>query len=90
MYLPDKAAQIGKKMQKGDFDFDDFLLQSQSVRKMGGMGGMLKMMPGMAGKITDEMLFEAEKRLKQSELIVGAMTEVLLITLSSRVYVYIK
>eukprot|EP01036_Dinobryon_divergens_P033287 gene33287-43040_t len=71
----DKAAQIGKKMQKGDFDFDDFLLQSQSVRKMGGMGGMLKMMPGMAGKITDEMLFEAEKRLKQSELIVGAMTE---------------
>ena len=72
----DKAAQIGKKMQKGDFDFDDFILQSQSVRKMGGMGGMLKMMPGMAGKITDEMLFEAEKRLKQSELIVGVMTEV--------------
>ena len=33
-------------MQKGDFDFDDFLLQAQSVRKMGGMGGMLKMIPG--------------------------------------------
>ena len=62
-------------MQKGDFDFNDFILQSQSVRKMGGMGGMLRMMPGMAGKITDEMLFEAEKRLKQSEAIVAAMTE---------------
>eukprot|EP00597_Dinobryon_sp_UTEXLB2267_P003471 CAMPEP_0170069744 /NCGR_PEP_ID=MMETSP0019_2-20121128/8305_1 /TAXON_ID=98059 /ORGANISM="Dinobryon sp., Strain UTEXLB2267" /LENGTH=484 /DNA_ID=CAMNT_0010277867 /DNA_START=136 /DNA_END=1586 /DNA_ORIENTATION=- len=71
----DKAAQIGKKMQKGDFDFDDFILQSQSVRKMGGMGGMLKMIPGMAGKITDEMLFEAEKRMKQTEIIVNAMTE---------------
>jgi signal recognition particle GTPase len=31
---------------------------------MGGMGGMLKMLPGMAGKITDEQLFEAEKRMK--------------------------
>ena len=34
------------KMQKGDFDFNDFLMQSQSVKKMGGMGGLLKMMPG--------------------------------------------
>lgn len=33
-------------MQKGDFDFDDFLLQAQSVKKMGGMAGMLKMIPG--------------------------------------------
>jgi signal recognition particle subunit SRP54 len=41
-----KATQLGKKMQKGSFDFNDFLLQSQTVRKMGGMGGMLKMMPG--------------------------------------------
>jgi len=66
-------------MQKGDFDFDDFLLQSQSVRKMGGMGGMLKLIPGMAGKITDEMLFEAEKRMKQTEIIVNGMTEVIFI-----------
>ena len=42
----DQASVLGKKMQKGDFDFDDFLLQAQSVRKMGGMGGMLKMIPG--------------------------------------------
>ena len=40
------ASIIGKKMQKGDFDFDDFLLQAQSVRKLGGMGGMMKLIPG--------------------------------------------
>ena len=34
-------------MQKGTFDFDDFLLQAQSVKKLGGMGGMLKMRPGI-------------------------------------------
>ena len=62
-------------MQKGDFDFNDFLLQAQSVRKMGGMGGMLKMIPGMSGKINDEQLFEAEKRMKRCEQIIAAMTE---------------
>ena len=71
----DKAAKLGRKMQKGDFDFNDFLLQAQSLKKLGGMGGMLKMMPGMSGKISDEQLFEAEKRLKRCELIIGSMTE---------------
>ena len=71
----DKAAKISKKMQKGNYDFNDFLVQSQSLKKLGGMGGMLKMMPGMAGKITDEQLFEAEKRMKRCETIIAAMTE---------------
>jgi signal recognition particle subunit SRP54 len=70
------VAKVGRKMQMGDFDFNDFLLQSQSVKKLGGMGGLLRMMPGTAGKITDEMLFEAEKRLKKSEIIVNAMSDV--------------
>ena len=71
----EKSTQISKKMQKGDFDFNDFLLQSQQLKKLGGMGGMLKMIPGMAGKISDEQLFEAEKRMKRSEAIIGAMTD---------------
>ena len=29
----------------------------------------------MAGKINDEQLFEAEKRMKRCELIIGQMTE---------------
>ena len=33
-------------MQKGDFDFNDFLFQSQSVKKMGGMSSMVKLIPG--------------------------------------------
>lgn len=71
----DKAAKISKKMQKGNYDFNDFLVQSQSLKKLGGMGGMLKMMPGMAGKISDDQLFEAEKRMKRCEVIINAMTE---------------
>mmetsp|Transcript_27658 Transcript_27658/g.26468 ORF Transcript_27658/g.26468 Transcript_27658/m.26468 type:complete len:539 (+) Transcript_27658:39-1655(+) len=70
----EKADKLGRKMQKGDFDFDDFLLQTQSVRKMGGMGGMLKMIPGMAGKVTDEQMFELEKKLKKFEAIIACMS----------------
>ena len=47
----DAASKLGRKMQKGSFDFNDFLIQSQGVAKMGGMQNMMKMMPGMAGKL---------------------------------------
>jgi len=33
-------------MQKGSFDFNDFLVQSRSLKTLGGMGGLLKLMPG--------------------------------------------
>ena len=70
----DMASQMGRKMQKGAFDFNDFMAQVQSVRKLGGMGGMLKMIPGMAGKINEDQLFEAEKRMKVQVDIVTAMS----------------
>lgn len=71
----DKAAKLGKKMQRGTFDFNDFLLQSQSVKNMGGMAKMMKMIPGMAGKISDEQFYEAEKRIKRCEDIISKMSE---------------
>lgn len=71
----DKAAQLGKKMQKGSFDFNDYLLQTQSLKKIGGMSSMLKMIPGMAGKVSDEQMFEVESRLRRSEQIIAAMTD---------------
>ena len=37
--------KVGKRMQKGSYDFNDFLVQAQTVRKMGGMN-MIKLMPG--------------------------------------------
>jgi len=71
----DKATQISRRMQKGSFDFEDFLAQAQAVKKMGGMMGMLKMMPGMAGKLSEEKLYEAEQRLSKYEKLVGFLLE---------------
>lgn len=48
-------------MQTGDFDFDDYLLQVQSVKKMGGMQSMVKMIPGTAsGRISAVSLHDLD------------------------------
>lgn len=68
------ATKMSKKMQKGAFDFNDFLTNTQMMKKMGGMSSALKMIPGMAGKVSDEQMFEVEQRIKRSETIIGGMT----------------
>lgn len=42
----EEALEQAKKMQTGSFDFNDFLAQTQMMRRMGGLKGMLKNMPG--------------------------------------------
>jgi signal recognition particle subunit SRP54 len=68
----EEAVKLQKKMAKGSFGFDDFLKQMQTVKKMGGMKDMLKMMPGMGGQLKDMDLDGAE--LTQMEAIVHSMT----------------
>ena len=59
-------------MAKGSFGFDDFLKQISAVRKMGGMGDMLKMMPGMGGQMDDLDL--DDNSINKMEGIVHSMT----------------
>ena len=44
-----EAEKLQKKMAKGSFGFDDFLKQMNAMKKMGGIGSMLKLLPGMGG-----------------------------------------
>ncbi|HEY5700739.1 MAG TPA: signal recognition particle protein, partial [Gammaproteobacteria bacterium] len=45
----DKAEKLAKKLTKGkQFDLEDFAEQIREMRKMGGIGGMLDKLPGMA------------------------------------------
>ena len=68
----EEAAKMQKKMAKGTFGFDDFLKQMQSVRKMGGMADMLKMLPGMSAKMADFDVDEGE--MGKIEAIIHSMT----------------
>ena len=55
----DEAQAAMKKMQKGQFDLNDFLTQLRSITKMGGISKMMNMLPGMGsmmGKIDQSKL----------------------------------
>ena len=68
----EEAVKLQKKMAKGSFGFDDFLKQMQTVKKMGGIKDMLKLMPGVGGQLKDVDL--DGKELAQMEAIVHSMT----------------
>jgi len=68
----DEAAKLQQKMAKGSFGFDDFLKQMQAVRKMGGMAGMLKLMPGMGQQMAG--LDMDDREIDRMEGIVHSMT----------------
>ncbi len=69
----EKAA---KKMQKGIFDFEDLLSQIRNMKKMGGFGNILNMLPGM-GKIKEQLsqMNGMEKELKLQEALILSMTK---------------
>ncbi|MGQ0484590.1 MAG: signal recognition particle protein [Hyphomicrobiales bacterium] len=71
----DKAKKIAERMKKGAFDLDDLAEQLRQLQKLGGMGGVVNMLPGM-GKIKKQMegLDLDNKVLKRQMAIIGSMT----------------
>jgi signal recognition particle subunit SRP54 len=70
----EEAMRMNEKVKNAEFDFNDFLKQAKLVSKMGSLGGVAKMMPGMGG-VSTEQLISAEKRLKKNEAMIAVMTE---------------
>jgi len=68
----EEAAKLQAKMAKGTFGFDDFLKQMEAVKKMGGMGSMLKLLPGVGAQLKDMQVDERE--IDQMRGIVHSMT----------------
>lgn len=66
-----EAERMAKKLQKADFDLEDFLSQMQQIKKLGSLGGIMKMMPGMNGV---EVGDAEEKKMRHTEAIIQSMT----------------
>ncbi len=71
----DKAQKIAAKVKKGAFDLDDLAEQLKQMQKLGGMGGVLSMLPGI-GKIKKQLDTAKldDRILKRQQAMIGSMT----------------
>jgi len=67
-----KAAELEKKLRRGEFTLDDFLDQLKTVRKMGPLQGLMKMIPGMGSAMRGAKIDERE--VDRLEAIILSMT----------------
>jgi signal recognition particle subunit SRP54 len=72
----EEAEKLARKMEKGNFDLDDFASQLKQMGKMGGLGGIMNMLPGM-GKIQQQLQGAKidDKMLSRQQAIIGSMTK---------------
>jgi len=71
------AKRLTKKIQKGKFNFNDFLEQMESMKKMGSMSSIMGMIPGMGNmsKAIKDFDFENSGELKNIKAMVSSMTK---------------
>ena len=70
----EEAQKAGQKLLDGDFDLDDFLNQMQQIKKLGPIGKLMEMVPGMNQAMKDVDMSNAEQDLKRIEAIIQSMT----------------
>jgi signal recognition particle subunit SRP54 len=68
----DQAEAAAEKLMEGEFTLDDFLEQLQSLKKMGPLGNLLGMMPGMPKELKGAEI--GDDQLKPVEAIIRSMT----------------
>ena len=69
-----KAAELEKKLKKSEFTLEDFRDQMVQVRKMGSLGDIMKMIPGMGKLKQMKNLDVDEKEFVRIEAIINSMT----------------
>ncbi len=72
VFEKDQAEAAAEKLMEGEFTFDDFLDQMQQLKKMGPLGNLLGMMPGMPKELKGAEI--GDDQLKPIEAIIRSMT----------------
>lgn len=65
--------EFEKKFKENSFDFNDFLMQYENVKKMGDLKGILGMIPGLGSKLKNIDI--DEKQIAKNKAIIQSMTE---------------
>lgn len=69
----EQAKKLANRMLSGKFDLQDMLTQIESTKKMGPLGALAKLIPGMP-KISEAQAAQAEARMKKTKVVIQSMT----------------
>lgn len=70
----EEAQRAGERMMEGKFDLEDFLNQMQQIKRLGPIGQIMEMIPGMNKMAKDVDMSQAENDLKRIEAMIRSMT----------------
>ncbi len=71
----EKANELGRKMAKAEFDYNDYLESMNQMKKLGGISSILSMMPGVNKSQLDQIEGAIDdKQLSHTEAIINSMT----------------
>ncbi len=71
----DEAKSLRQKMKDNSFTLDDYLKQLDSVKKMGGITNIIKLIPGLQKKLNGAMPNISEDEIKKTKAIIQSMTK---------------
>lgn len=71
-FSEEEALKLQKKMKTNSFTLQDYLNQLESVKKMGGIGKLMSMVPGLGGKINEDDIDES--KIIKTKAIILSMT----------------
>lgn len=68
------STKSANRMMSGQFTLSDMLIQYEQIEKMGSLGGMMKLLPGMGQMANQIDEAKADNKLKKSKAIIQSMT----------------
>lgn len=71
---PSMANNLVAKLIKGEFSLDDLMNNLAQIKKMGKMSKLIKLIPGLANKISDDQVDKTEAKMAIYEIIISSMT----------------
>ncbi|MBD5156905.1 MAG: signal recognition particle protein [Butyrivibrio sp.] len=70
----EQAKEMERKLRKSEFDFNDYLESFRQVKKLGGLGSVMNMMPGMNSQMKGAVENVDERQIDKVEAIILSMT----------------
>jgi len=71
----DDAKDLTKKIKEKSFTLDDYLKQIESIKKMGSIGSMMQMIPGLSQKMRGHEADIDESKIVKTKAIIQSMTK---------------